>query len=202
MTAAPSRRSSALSQDEVVEVALRLARQRGIDAVTMRSVAAELHVTPMALYYHVKDKDELLGLIAAAAIARHVDLLQATGGETWEQALGHYLTSLWTTLRAYRGLGEHLIARPDLGISPDHYHDGVEFLERAGFPPGLARLAWPYAITYVHGRLSVDANLNRDSARAMGLSGISAKEHVAFGVETVVAGLRAMLDRAHHKDCG
>ncbi len=199
MAVAPSRRSSPLSRHEIVEVALRLARDQGVDAVTMRSVAAELEVTPMALYYHVKNKDDLLGLLAAAVIAEQSDLPSDLGDTTWEEALNSFLTSLWTTLRAYRGLDEHLIALPDLGMSPDVYHGGIEFLERAGFPPRLARLAWPCAITYVHGRLSVDANLDREAARAMGLSDISAKKHLAFGVETVIAGLQAMLDRAQHE---
>ena len=35
----------------------------GIDALTMRSVARELHSSPMALYRHVRDKDELLVLL-------------------------------------------------------------------------------------------------------------------------------------------
>ena len=179
-----------------MEVALRLAHDQGVDAVTMRSVAAELNVTPMALYYHVSNKDELLGLITAAAMLEPVPLTLDLDGKTWEEALGDHLVSLWTTLRAYRGLGAYLISLSDLGISPGTYRDGVQFFENVGFPPRLARLAWPYAITYIHGRLSVDANLDRDSARAEGLDEISAKEHVAFGVETVIAGLQAMLDTA------
>lgn len=35
----------------------------GIDALTMRRVARELHSSPMALYRHVRDKDELLVLL-------------------------------------------------------------------------------------------------------------------------------------------
>lgn len=196
MSADPSRRSSPLSREEVVEVALRLAHDQGVDAVTMRSVAAKLNVTPMALYYHVSNKDELLGLITAAAMLELVALPLELDEKTWEEALGDYLASLWTTLRAYRGLGAYLISLPDLGSSPESYRGGVEFFEHAGFPPRLARLAWPYAITYIHGRLSVDANLDRVSARAEGLDEISAKEHVAFGVETVIAGLQAMLGTA------
>lgn len=40
-----------------------VAARDGIDALTMRRVALELHSSPMALYRHVRDKDELLVLL-------------------------------------------------------------------------------------------------------------------------------------------
>lgn len=194
MAAPSSRRTPALTRDEVVQVAARLAREHGIDGVTMRSVATELDVTPMALYYHVSNKEELVALIAAAATVDTVDLELGDAG--WEDALRAYLLSRWSKFRTYPGLGAYVISLPNLGADPESYRRGLEFFEAAGFPPRLARLAWPYAITYIHGRLSVDANLDRESARADGIGEISATEHVEFGVDAVVAGLRAMLDVA------
>jgi AcrR family transcriptional regulator len=43
--------------------------QRGIEALTMRAVAKELGSSPMALYRHVRDKDELLLLMLDRAAA-------------------------------------------------------------------------------------------------------------------------------------
>ncbi|MFL5761300.1 MAG: TetR/AcrR family transcriptional regulator [Thermomicrobiales bacterium] len=42
--------------------ALAIADSEGLQAVTIRRVAKELGVTPMALYWHFKDKNELLGV--------------------------------------------------------------------------------------------------------------------------------------------
>ena len=53
-----------LSRETVAERALRLGDDEGLEAVTIRRLAQELHVSPMALYWHFKNKDELfLGVV-------------------------------------------------------------------------------------------------------------------------------------------
>ena len=49
-----------LNRDRVLRAAVALADDAGIDAVSMRNLAQQLGVVPMALYKHVADKDELL----------------------------------------------------------------------------------------------------------------------------------------------
>jgi len=56
----PVRPAPGLSLDLVVATALRLARAEGLEGVAVRRVAAELGVTPMALYRHVASREELL----------------------------------------------------------------------------------------------------------------------------------------------
>ena len=58
-----SRRSGSLTRDAIVEEALQLIQTEGVTGLTMRAVASALGVTPMAAYYHVADKDELLRLV-------------------------------------------------------------------------------------------------------------------------------------------
>lgn len=53
-----------LDRDVVVDAALTIADAEGLEAVTIRRLARELAVTPMALYWHFKDKDALLAAIA------------------------------------------------------------------------------------------------------------------------------------------
>src|SRR2546423_8871268 len=52
--------SEKLTRTAVVERAMRLADVEGVEAVTIRRLAQELGVTAMALYWHFKNKDELL----------------------------------------------------------------------------------------------------------------------------------------------
>jgi AcrR family transcriptional regulator len=53
-----------LTRDQILDAALEIADADGLPAVSMRSVAQRLDVTPMALYRHVGDKDALLdGLV-------------------------------------------------------------------------------------------------------------------------------------------
>jgi AcrR family transcriptional regulator len=49
-----------LSRDRVLQSAVALADEIGIDALSMRRLADQLNVVPMALYKHVANKDELL----------------------------------------------------------------------------------------------------------------------------------------------
>ena len=57
---APAARKERLNRDRVLRTAVDLADRGGIDALSMRHLAGELGVVPMALYKHVADKDELL----------------------------------------------------------------------------------------------------------------------------------------------
>jgi AcrR family transcriptional regulator len=53
-------RRTPLSRDRVLRAAVALADDGGLDSVSMRKLAQELGVVPMALYKHVANKDELL----------------------------------------------------------------------------------------------------------------------------------------------
>jgi AcrR family transcriptional regulator len=49
-----------LSRDRILRTAVALADEGGVDSISMRRIAQELGVVPMALYKHVANKDELL----------------------------------------------------------------------------------------------------------------------------------------------
>ncbi|MFF0219697.1 TetR/AcrR family transcriptional regulator [Streptomyces vinaceus] len=59
-----------ISREEVVETARRIVDTEGVDRLTMRRLAAEIGSTPMALYHHVRNKDELLVLLLDDYAAR------------------------------------------------------------------------------------------------------------------------------------
>ncbi|GAB2973492.1 TetR/AcrR family transcriptional regulator C-terminal domain-containing protein [Streptomyces pseudoechinosporeus] len=54
---------------QIVDVARRIIQEEGVDAVSMRRVAKEVGTTPMALYHHVRDKDDLLMLTLSGMAA-------------------------------------------------------------------------------------------------------------------------------------
>jgi AcrR family transcriptional regulator len=49
-----------LSRDRILRAAVGLADEGGVESISMRRIATELGVVPMALYKHVGSKDELL----------------------------------------------------------------------------------------------------------------------------------------------
>jgi AcrR family transcriptional regulator len=53
-------RRAPLSRERVLRAAVAMADEAGIDAVSMRKLAEELGVVPMALYKHVAGKDQLI----------------------------------------------------------------------------------------------------------------------------------------------
>ncbi|MGC5627057.1 TetR/AcrR family transcriptional regulator [Georgenia sp. Z1344] len=67
---------TALTRERVLARAVERADAEGVDALSMRTLAAELGVTPMALYKHVANKDDLLDamiddVVATFAAAPH-----------------------------------------------------------------------------------------------------------------------------------
>jgi AcrR family transcriptional regulator len=55
-----TRRRTPLNRDRIIRAAVALADQTGLESFSMRGLAPELGVVPMALYKHVKNKDKLL----------------------------------------------------------------------------------------------------------------------------------------------
>ena len=74
-----------LSTELIVETAVRIADEEGVDAVSMRRIATELRVGTMSLYHHVADKVELLDLMADAISAELLVPGEVLGD--WREAL-------------------------------------------------------------------------------------------------------------------
>jgi AcrR family transcriptional regulator len=105
--------SERLDRDEVLSTALAIADTDGLDAVTLRRVAAAWNVTPMALYWHFKDKDALLDALVERILSE-VDLT-ANG----KADLRTVMTALLRVLRAHPALAEITpirFMRTDAGI--------------------------------------------------------------------------------------
>ncbi|HYF73636.1 MAG TPA: helix-turn-helix domain-containing protein, partial [Nocardioides sp.] len=62
---APGRppRRAGLSPDRIAQAALEVVDTEGLDALTVRAVAARLEVAPSALYKHLAGMDALLDLV-------------------------------------------------------------------------------------------------------------------------------------------
>src|SRR4029077_19149380 len=57
-----------LTRAAIVRRALKLGETEGLDAVSLRRLAQEFGVTPMALYRHVRDKQDLINAMAELAM--------------------------------------------------------------------------------------------------------------------------------------
>jgi TetR/AcrR family tetracycline transcriptional repressor len=57
-----------LTRAAIVRRALKIGESEGLDAVSLRRLASEFGVTPMALYRHVRDKQDLINAMAELAM--------------------------------------------------------------------------------------------------------------------------------------
>jgi TetR/AcrR family tetracycline transcriptional repressor len=95
---------SDLSRDAIVERALHIADAETLEAVTIRRLGQEFGVTPMALYWHVKNKDELLDAMGDALFA---GLSYDAGPDaSWDQQLAAVVRALVDALRRHPGSRE------------------------------------------------------------------------------------------------
>jgi len=91
-------RRSPLSRDRVLRAAVTLADEVGIEALSMRNLAEELGVVPMALYKHVASKEDLLdGMVDI--ILGEIDL--PVSGTDWKSAIRQRILSARQSLRRH-----------------------------------------------------------------------------------------------------
>jgi TetR/AcrR family transcriptional regulator, tetracycline repressor protein len=126
-----------LTRDAVVGRALQLADSIGLDALTIRKLATELGVTPMALYWHFRSKDELLGGLAEQVWAEiDTDIDEAA---SWSAQLRGLLESLLRVLRAHPAAAQLLLQSAKQGESFLRATEiTLEILRSAGFDPSYA----------------------------------------------------------------
>ncbi|MGH4022925.1 MAG: TetR/AcrR family transcriptional regulator [Pseudonocardiaceae bacterium] len=132
-----------------MRTALRLVDDQGLAALTMRALATELEVSPMALYNHVRDKDELVDLMVDLMVGE-VDRSPTQGD--WVTQLRALACSYHQALSAHPNLARRYSTRVCLGPQQLMVIDRtVELLLQAGFPPPEAAEAFYALYTYTAG---------------------------------------------------
>jgi len=123
-----------LTPRTVVEGALALADAEGLEAVTIRRLAEGLGVTPMALYWHFRSKDELLDGMAAR-IFEEVDP-SVDVSATWQEQMRALLGSMLDALRAHPSAAVLLSTRTVSSEGSLRATEvALDILGRGGFSP-------------------------------------------------------------------
>ena len=121
-----------LDPAKVVDSALAIADDEGPAAVTFRRLAGQHDVTPMALYRHFKDKDDLLAALGDRILTDVV--LPEPTDERWDKQLHKVLSAFVTALRAHPRLADLtlvriLVSEPGLAMA----ERTMELLTEGGF---------------------------------------------------------------------
>ncbi|RBQ17518.1 TetR family transcriptional regulator [Spongiactinospora rosea] len=92
-----------ITRERLVRVALELLNEKGMDALTVRALASRLGVGAPALYWHVRNKQELLDEMSTFVMRRVIGALSAiTGGAGWRDDMAAYARVLRSEYLLYR----------------------------------------------------------------------------------------------------
>ncbi|GAB7048803.1 TetR/AcrR family transcriptional regulator [Catenuloplanes indicus] len=220
MTAPATSARERLDPEKIVVSALAIADAEGLSAITIRRLAQEHGVTPMALYRHFRDKDELIN-----ALADHVLLTVAVpepSGEPWHVQLRAVFAALLESLSAHPVIAPLIM--PRLLVSPGGLalaERALDLLAQAGFDTDRAATAGTQVvctvinlIPYHPGAPAIQDEEQREdrirakraalatlsprryprvTAAADPLTGCVVKEnYIELGLDLVIAGLRGL----------
>jgi TetR/AcrR family tetracycline transcriptional repressor len=158
-----------LTRERVVDQALTLIAQEGVEALTMRTLGARLGVVPGALYRHVRGKEQLQDLIVDGVLAEvDCDIDRALPWTEQIKVLAHRLRKVLEDhpgiaglLKTRDPLGPHSLALAEAFLLPLH---------SAGFPHREAGHAFFLLVDYTLGfevsstRTSVNEQRVQDAA--------------------------------------
>jgi AcrR family transcriptional regulator len=192
-------KAPSLTEKDIVDAALGVIRSEGVEALSMRRLSRELERSAMAPYWHVADKQQLLDLVAREVLSE-VTVPAADSG-AWDDRLRAVVSAIDVRLREHPGIADILFARMQstdrrliLGI--------MEILLDAGFAATDVVLGYAMVHTYLFGRYQVvtraewdePAEVDETLARLLPLiPQLRGKDFFDFGVDTIIAGLRAKL---------
>jgi AcrR family transcriptional regulator len=153
-------RRGALTVDEIVDVALAMVRRNGIGALTMRRLADDLGVTPMAVYHHLPSKTELLRRVVERVGA---ELRMPHDGRPWTEQVRDYALRWRDELHAHPGVAGYLLTQDGPPATAMRViDDAVGLLMESGFAERDAARAYAALASFVLARVDLEESLARN----------------------------------------
>jgi AcrR family transcriptional regulator len=161
-TVPKARSRSRLSRERVLRAAILHADAGGIEALTMRTLAEELGVAPMALYRHIANKDDLVDAMVDVVFSE-IDLHASTAG--WKTGMRQRAISAREVLSRHRWAIGLMESRTNPGPANLRHHDAViGTLRAAGFTIPMAAHAYSLLDSYIYGFALTQMNLPFDTS--------------------------------------
>lgn len=130
-----------VSRDDVVREALALLKEEGLEALSLRKLAARLKITAPTLYWHVANKRELLDLVAERLVhaQRSAQTDVPAPGQPWWEWLRDNLRGVFDSLIEVRDAPRVLAGNRPGMESLSHIDKTLGVLREAGLPAGDAQ---------------------------------------------------------------
>lgn len=188
-----ARIKGSLDRATIVKTALLLLDEVGIDGLSTRRLAAELGIKSASLYWHFKDKNELLNQMSGAMFEECLPAPNVSGASLdWAEWLAEGARAIRRTALSRRD-GAQVMARPrpkGAGVKVD-FEDNVKTLMRSGLADMESRLAMQTLRRYAVGA-ALQEQSNKGGSAAVGIVG-TGEEGFEFGLQVFLDGLKARL---------
>jgi TetR/AcrR family tetracycline transcriptional repressor len=139
-----------LTRETIIQTALGLLDQVGLEGLTVRRLAAELGVQSPALYWHLHNKRELLDAMADA-ITLAAGMGPPHHGESWQDWLARRARAYRRSLLAHRD-GARLVANARMSPATlAMFDEELTAMVERGFTPALALRTIMAMAHYVNG---------------------------------------------------
>jgi len=133
--ASVNEKEAGLSRGRLVSEALGLVQEEGLDALSMRRLADRLKVKAASLYWHVRDRRELLELLAESIL---VTVGPPRSRLDWRSSILDALEALGERVAAQKDANQILLEVPDSLVRSATYATVKRLLEAAGLLPAEA----------------------------------------------------------------
>ncbi|MGB3329156.1 MAG: TetR/AcrR family transcriptional regulator [Thermomicrobiales bacterium] len=147
-TSSPPPHHPGLTPLAITEAALALAHEQGLASVSIRRLAARLGVTPMAIYWHIPNKEALLDAMAAALFVEIPGNDDATA--PWQHRLRDLLGAVLMAARAHPAIAPLLATRTVSSVPGlEATERMLDILRTAGYAPTEATQIGRLAISTI-----------------------------------------------------
>jgi TetR/AcrR family tetracycline transcriptional repressor len=141
-----------LDRSILISAALKILDEVGLDGLTLRRLASDLGVQAPALYWHFKNKQELLDEMATAVFLEGTRKLQVKPGASWKKWMMQYGKGLRQILLSHRD-GARMISGTritDVSLYGP-METSLRFLAKEGFSTNRSVLVMSTIYSYVIG---------------------------------------------------
>ena len=135
-----------LTRERLVEAALELVNEEGLDGLSMRALADRLQVKASSLYWHVRDRSELLELLGESILET---VSRPRQRASWRETVLAIGDALGRRVAAQNDANRILLEVPNALERSDTYADLKAQLEAAGLQAAEAGALAHMAMTYV-----------------------------------------------------
>lgn len=175
----------ALTRDRIVDAALELSAETGLENWTLRQLAAAVDAYPAVVYHHVGDRDAVVGAVLDRVVG---ELTLPDETLPWRAWFGEFLSTVRAVLRRYPGSARRLaLFGPSVEAAVPTMDSGIRRLLAAGFA-GEAAVAYNLLLATACQFIAMEDD--RESAMALQLD--RSEGYAAFRTREDLPGMAAM----------